>query len=74
MPAACGARRLVLCCVKSTDTAQAAAEMAPHLAPDAIVLSLQNGYDNAARLQALLGRRCIPPWSMSPPRWPGRAI
>jgi len=29
--------------------------MAPNLAPDAIVLSLQNGYDNAARLQALLG-------------------
>ena len=47
--------QLVLCCVKSTDTAHAAAEMAPHLAPEAIVLSLQNGYDNAARLQALLG-------------------
>ncbi len=47
---------LVLCCVKSTDTPQAAAEMAPHLAPDAIVLSLQNGYDNAARLAAALGR------------------
>jgi 2-dehydropantoate 2-reductase len=53
-PAASG-RALVLCCVKSTDTAQAAAEMAPHLAPDAIVLSLQNGYDNAERLQAAWG-------------------
>lgn len=52
--------QLVLCCVKSTDTANAAAEMAPHLAPDAIVLSLQNGYDNAARLQALLGREVHP--------------
>ena len=52
--------QLVLCCVKSTDTAHAAAEMAPHLAPDAIVLSLQNGYDNAARLQALLGRAVHP--------------
>lgn len=52
--------QLVLCCVKSTDTANAAAEMAPHLAPDAIVLSLQNGYDNAARLQALLGREVFP--------------
>ena len=52
--------RLVLCCVKSTDTASAAAEMAPHLAPDAIVLSLQNGVDNAGRLQALLGRPVLP--------------
>ena len=51
---------LVLCCVKSTDTAQAAAEMAPHLAPDAIVLSLQNGYGNAERLQAALGRPVHP--------------
>jgi 2-dehydropantoate 2-reductase len=52
--------QLVLCCVKSTDTAHAAAEMAPHLAPEAIVLSLQNGYDNAARLHALLGREVHP--------------
>jgi len=52
--------QLVLCCVKSTDTANAAAEMAPHLAPEAIVLSLQNGYDNAARLQAQLGREVHP--------------
>jgi 2-dehydropantoate 2-reductase len=51
---------MVLCCVKSTDTAQAAAEMAPHLAPDAIVLSLQNGYDNAERLQQALGRPVHP--------------
>ena len=51
---------MVLCCVKSTDTAQAAAEMAPHLAPGAIVLSLQNGYDNAERLQAALGRPVHP--------------
>ncbi|AYH44047.1 2-dehydropantoate 2-reductase [Azoarcus sp. DN11] len=48
--------QLVLCCVKSTDTASAAAELAPHLAAEAIVLSLQNGVDNAERLQALLGR------------------
>ncbi|NMF90659.1 ketopantoate reductase family protein [Aromatoleum petrolei] len=49
--------QLVLCCVKSTDTADAAAEMALHLSPEAIVLSLQNGVDNAERLQALLGRQ-----------------
>lgn len=51
---------LVLCCVKATDTANAAAQMAPHLAPDAVVLSLQNGVDNAERLQALLGREVLP--------------
>lgn len=52
--------RLVLCCVKSTDTEDAATQMAPHLAPDAVMLSLQNGVDNAERLQALLGRDVIP--------------
>lgn len=51
---------LVLCCVKSTDTLQAAGEMAPHLAPGAILLSLQNGYDNAQRLQEALGRPVHP--------------
>lgn len=51
---------LVLCCVKSTDTANAAADMGPHLASDALVLSLQNGVDNAERLQALLGREVLP--------------
>ncbi|MDA8259565.1 MAG: 2-dehydropantoate 2-reductase [Betaproteobacteria bacterium] len=52
--------RLVLCCVKSTDTETAAAEMAPHLAAGATVLSLQNGVDNAERLRARLGREVLP--------------
>ena len=52
--------QVVLCCVKSTDSASAAAEMAPHLAADAAILSLQNGVDNAARLEALLGREVLP--------------
>jgi len=50
----------VLCCVKATDSQQAAADMAPHLAPEALLLSLQNGVDNAPRLQALLGREVAP--------------
>ncbi|WP_291993233.1 2-dehydropantoate 2-reductase [Candidatus Accumulibacter sp. ACC003] len=54
--AAVAGAKLVLCCVKSTDTESAAAAMAPQLDPDAVVLSLQNGVDNAERLQALL--RC----------------
>lgn len=52
--------KLVLCCVKSTDTGNAAAEMAPYLEPDAAVWSLQNGVDNAERLQASLGRDVVP--------------
>jgi 2-dehydropantoate 2-reductase len=48
--------RLVLFCVKSTDTESAAAAMRPHLAPDALVLTLQNGIDNATRLQAALAQ------------------
>lgn len=45
---------LVLCCVKSTDTEAAAQAMRPHLDPEALLLSLQNGVDNAERLRALL--------------------
>jgi 2-dehydropantoate 2-reductase len=47
---------LVLFCVKATDTESAAAAMRPHLAPDALVLSLQNGVDNAERLRAVLAQ------------------
>ena len=59
MAAVAGAT-LVLVCVKSTDTEATGAELAPHLAPDARVLSLQNGVDNASRLQAVLGRSVAP--------------
>jgi 2-dehydropantoate 2-reductase len=45
---------LVLFCVKSTDTESAAAQIAPHLAPDALVLTLQNGVDNDARVRSVL--------------------
>lgn len=41
---------LVLFCVKSTDTDAVARQIAPWLAPDALVLSLQNGVDNAATI------------------------
>jgi 2-dehydropantoate 2-reductase len=44
--------RLVLFCVKSPDTDGAAQAMAPHLAPEAVVLSLQNGVDNVERIRA----------------------
>jgi 2-dehydropantoate 2-reductase len=41
---------LVLVCVKSTDTESVARQIAPWLAADVIVLSLQNGVDNAATI------------------------
>ena len=49
----------VLFCVKSTDTEAAGRAMAPHLDAGAVVLSLQNGVDNAERLQTLLNRPVI---------------
>jgi 2-dehydropantoate 2-reductase len=51
---------LVLFCVKSTDTESAAAELKPHLLPDAFVLTLQNGVDNAERLRAVLPQEVAP--------------
>ena len=50
----------VLFCVKSTDTESAGQAMAPYLGADTVVLSLQNGVDNAERLQQLLGRPVLP--------------
>jgi 2-dehydropantoate 2-reductase len=52
--------QLVLFGVKSTDTENAAAQIAPHLRPDAVVLGLQNGVDNAERLRALLPHEVCP--------------
>jgi 2-dehydropantoate 2-reductase len=43
--------QLVLFCVKSTDTEAAAQQLRAHLAADALVLSLQNGVDNAQRVR-----------------------
>jgi 2-dehydropantoate 2-reductase len=59
-PAAIEGAELVLFCVKSGDTESAGAAMAPHLHPQASILSLQNGVDNAPRLSAVLGRHVIP--------------
>ena len=52
--------RLVLVCVKSTDTDQAAAQIAPFLEADAIVVNLQNGVDNTERIQARVSQPVIP--------------
>jgi 2-dehydropantoate 2-reductase len=52
--------RLVLFCVKSTDTEQGAAQIAPLLDPDSLVLNLQNGVDNTERIQAAVTQPVIP--------------
>ncbi|WP_250535204.1 ketopantoate reductase family protein [Caballeronia sp. AZ10_KS36] len=46
--------QLVLFCVKSTDTDSAAQALAPYLDARSLVLSLQNGVENAERLRQLL--------------------
>jgi 2-dehydropantoate 2-reductase len=51
---------LVLFCVKSGDTESAGRQIAPFLAPGAMLLGLQNGVDNAERLQAVLQREVVP--------------
>lgn len=52
--------KLVLFCVKSTDTEEAADQIAPHLEPDAIVVNLQNGVDNTERIQSRVQQAVIP--------------
>ncbi|HEX6362051.1 MAG TPA: 2-dehydropantoate 2-reductase [Albitalea sp.] len=51
---------LVLFCVKSTDTADVARELAPHLADGAVVMSLQNGVENAPAIAARVQRLVVP--------------
>ncbi len=59
-PAAVRGARLVLFCVKSTDTEQAAEQIAPFLDADALVVNLQNGVDNSERIQARVAQPVIP--------------
>ena len=58
-PAAVRGAKLVLFCVKSTDTESAGAQLRPFLDPDALVLTLQNGVDNADRLRTVLPPRQV---------------
>jgi 2-dehydropantoate 2-reductase len=53
-PAGVAGADVVLFSVKSMDTEDAGAAMRAHLRPDALVLCLQNGVDNADRLRAVL--------------------
>ena len=59
-PALASDADLVLCCVKSNDTAAAAAALASCVSGEAIVLSLQNGIGNSTELSVSLGRDAYP--------------
>lgn len=58
-PAAVRDADVVMFCVKSTDTETAGAQLRPYLRPDALVLSMQNGVDNAPRLRQVLGAQPV---------------
>jgi 2-dehydropantoate 2-reductase len=51
---------LILFCVKANDTSATAKQMAPFLAPDATVVCLQNGVDNADRVRAAANVVAVP--------------
>ncbi|WP_322011848.1 2-dehydropantoate 2-reductase [Paraburkholderia sp. J12] len=55
-PAAVEGAQLVLFCVKSTDTERAGAYIGSRLAADTLVLTLQNGVDNAERLRGAIAQ------------------
>jgi 2-dehydropantoate 2-reductase len=58
-PAAVADAELILFCVKTLDTVSAAQSLAPHLAPGAVLVSLQNGVDNAERIFSATGLKAI---------------
>jgi len=47
-----GDAEVVLFCVKTLNTEEASRSLAPHLAPNATVISLQNGVDNVERIRS----------------------
>ena len=51
---------IVLFCVKTTDTAETARELAPLLASGAIVVSCQNGVNNVEEIRAAAGIEAVP--------------
>jgi 2-dehydropantoate 2-reductase len=51
---------VILFCVKSTDTIATAEQLKSHLSADAVILSLQNGVENAELLRSVLPHQVIP--------------
>lgn len=59
LSAAAGAE-VILFCVKTTDNAATARQLAPLLAPGALVVSLQNGVDNVEQIRAAANLEVLP--------------
>ncbi len=59
-PSAVRDANVVLFCVKGQDNEATARAIAPHLAADAIVVSVQNGVDNVERIRAASGIDALP--------------
>ncbi len=51
---------VILFCVKSTDTIATAEQLKPYLSSAAVILSLQNGVENAELIRAVLTHQVIP--------------
>jgi 2-dehydropantoate 2-reductase len=51
---------IILFCVKTTDTAQTARALAKVLSKDAILVSMQNGVDNAEQIESASGLKALP--------------
>jgi 2-dehydropantoate 2-reductase len=51
---------LIMFCVKANDTSDTAKQMAPFVRPDATVVCLQNGVDNADRIRAVANAVVLP--------------
>ena len=51
---------VILFCVKSTDTITTATQVKPHLSDHAVILSLQNGVENAELIRSVLPHQVIP--------------
>src|SRR5438477_11286016 len=52
--------KVILFCVKTTDTADTARRLADVLSKDAIIVSMQNGVDNAEQIEAASGLKALP--------------
>ena len=51
---------IILFCVKTTDTAETARELAKIVSPNTVLVSMQNGVDNAEQIQAASGLHALP--------------
>jgi 2-dehydropantoate 2-reductase len=56
---AVGSVDLVLFCVKSYDTDTAAESLGPHMTPQTLVLTLQNGLDHVETIASVVGREAV---------------